>query len=106
MPGARQIPKTESPSQESRTNFAGVIAASVEPERFALLRPGEWQIAILGELGERQARGLAAFEDGARDVRGEISQPEHAGKIGAIELLAFGELVVLALARLDQLAVE
>jgi hypothetical protein len=32
---------------------------------------------------------LAAFEDGARDVRGEISQPEHAGKVGAIELLAF-----------------
>ena len=83
-----------------------IIAASVEPERLALLRPGDWQIGILGELDGCQAGRLAAFEDVARDVRGEISQPEHTGEVGPIELLAFGEQAVLAVAELDQLAVK
>src|SRR5437764_14930318 len=83
-----------------------MIAASVEAKRLALLRPGEWQLGIRGELGECQARRLAAFEDGESHVRGKISQSEHAGKVGPIELLSFGELAVLAAAELRQLAVE
>src|SRR3954447_8853040 len=83
-----------------------MIAASVEAKRLALLRPGEWQLGIRGELGECQARRLAAFEHGESDVRGKISQPEHAGKVGAIERLALGELAVLAAAELHQLVVE
>jgi len=42
----------------SRTIFAGVIAASVEPERLALLRPGEWQI-----LGARTILLLQSVEE-------------------------------------------
>ena len=79
----RQIRETEPPAAQKAGRYqAGIIAASVEPERLALLRPGEWQIGILGELSGRQAGRLAAFEDVARDFRREISQPEHAGKVG------------------------
>ena len=60
---------------------------SGEPKRLTLLRPGEWQAGIGGELLCGEAGGLAAFKNGARDIRVEKGQAQQQRYIGRAQLL-------------------
>ena len=61
---------------------------SGEPKRLTLLRPGEWQAGISGELLCGEAGGLATFKNGARDIRVEKGQAQQQRDIGRAQLLA------------------
>ncbi len=61
--------------EEANTTRVPQETSLAEPQDFPLLRPCEWQPRGFGELGRRQRRRMAAFENGLGDIGGEESQP-------------------------------
>ena len=73
--------------EESRVLDGEVFGAAYLPERTPqVLRGSEIN------LRERQPFGLAAVEDGLRDVRRQQGQAQDAGEVGAADLLLLGQL--------------
>lgn len=74
-------------------------ARSGETERAALLWPGERQAGMREQLLGGELTRMAAFEDRPGGVGGKIAQPQHAGEVGACQLLALckvGEIPITA----------